>query len=116
MYFRTSPNKIESKLFADGVLLKGHFLTKRVTKDGEEYFKVTDKNMTVSAKSVKLRLDDLFPNNQELTDNTNRLIAENMDTLYPEFKPVVEETLTRLFVAFVEGVHGRFPIDVLYPK
>lgn len=88
---------------------------RKIVKNGKEHFQVADRNITVHVGSIKLRMDDLFRNNQELTDNTNRVIAENIDSLYPEFKPIVEQTLTQIFVSFVDSVNKKFPLDVLYP-
>lgn len=89
--------------------------TTKILKNGKEHFLIGGRDIKVDVGSIKLRLDDLFKNNQELTDNTNRVIAENIDSLYPEFKPIVEQTLTQIFVSFVDSVTKKFPLEELYP-
>lgn len=72
--------------------------------------------MDVQLDDIKFRLNNLIRNNEELNNVINNLLDEHAKEIYPDLKPVIEETLTHVFLSFLNGVHKKFSIDELYPK
>lgn len=99
-----------------GIVIKGKLRATREMIKGKEHFVFGSNQMEVNVKSIKLRLENLIRNQEELTRTLNNIIDENAMELYPDLKPVVGETLTHVFLAYMNGVHKKFSIEQLYPK
>lgn len=97
--------------------MKGNFTATRVTRNGKVYYKMGGgKDTSVDTETIKLRLDGLFKDNQELNDNLNKVIEENIDVLAVDVKPVIAETIKSIFIQFIDQVYDKFPVNVLYPS
>lgn len=102
--------------FVGGVLLTGNITAKPIEKNGKMHFKADGESAKVDVETIKFHLDDLFSGNPQLTDNLNKVIDENTNVLAADIIPVVSETLSTIFLKFINGVNDKFPLDVLYPK
>lgn len=96
--------------------MSGNITAKPVEKNGKTHFKADGQTTKVDVETIKFHLDDLFSGNPLLTENLNKVIDENANVLAEDVKPVIAETLSTLFLRYINGVNDRFPIDVLYPK
>lgn len=103
-------------LFLADVLITGKFKASTYTKKGKEYFKFKGDDVQVDIGGIYIVFENLFKNNPELTDNTNRILNENSDVLYDEIKPVISKGISDLITAVFNNVHERFSVDTLYPK
>ncbi|XP_065164018.1 uncharacterized protein [Atheta coriaria] len=70
----------------------------------------------LTIKKLSIQFNNLFGNQTELTDNTNKVINENIDSLYDEISPVIKETINSVATNIVNHVYDLFPLDVLFPK
>lgn len=77
---------------------------------------MTNVTNKVSIGKISVRFDDLFKNNQDLTENTNRLINENTDILFSEIQPIVQTTLGDVATNVLKNVNDRFSIEELFPN
>lgn len=73
-------------------------------------------NSSIQVQKPRIKLDGLFGGNAELNAATNKAINDNVDELFEELKPVVEETLSKimeniLLKSFIENI----PWADLYP-
>ncbi|XP_066140971.1 circadian clock-controlled protein daywake-like [Euwallacea fornicatus] len=59
---------------------------------------------------------DLFKNNPELTDQTNRILNSNMPELLSDLRPTLELTVGKTVTEFIGRVFARFSIEELFPK
>lgn len=63
-----------------------------------------------------LVFENIFKGNQELTDQTNKIISENIGGIMMEMKPVFDETVAQLVLSLLRGVFDRYSIDDLFPN
>lgn len=63
-----------------------------------------------------MHFDNLFHNNKELTETTNKLINDNYDEIIKEVKPLVEETILAITFTILQQVFHTFSVDELFIK
>lgn len=63
-----------------------------------------------------LVFENIFRGNKELTDQTNKIISENIEGIMMEIKPVFDETVAQLVLSLLKGVFDRYSIDDLFPN
>lgn len=63
-----------------------------------------------------LVFENIFRGNQELTDQTNKIISENIEGIMMEVKPVFDETVAQLVLGLLRGVFDRYSLDDLFPN
>lgn len=59
---------------------------------------------------------DIFKDNEELNQQTNRIINENIVDIIDELRPVVDKTVTEFTIGIVTRIFNRFSFDELFPK
>ncbi|GLV39169.1 uncharacterized protein CBL_06220 [Carabus blaptoides fortunei] len=62
------------------IRFKGHF----VRRHNKEYVEWTDRKLNLTIAKASMHFDDLFHNNKELTEATNKMINENYDEIIRE--------------------------------
>lgn len=62
-----------------------------------------------------LVFDNIFKDNTELTDQTNKIISENIVGIMAEIKPVFDDTVAQLVLGLLKGVFDRYSLDELFP-
>ncbi|XP_017780958.1 PREDICTED: circadian clock-controlled protein-like [Nicrophorus vespilloides] len=62
----------------------------RYERKGKTYMKKKDVNADLYIKDAWIQLDNLFENNKELTENTNRIINDNILDFFHEIHPTFE--------------------------
>lgn len=76
------------------------------------YFDVID--LDLSLDGAFLYLDNLFKHNAELSVHTNRIIADNMDSIISELKPVIKNSFEQVILGLLEKVMERYSLDELF--
>lgn len=88
---------------------------KKVVK-GKEYLIFDRIDLDLDISNGKLHFADLFRGNPELTDNTNRIINENIADILNDLKPVINKTIGDIILLLVKQVFERFSVDELFPN
>lgn len=68
----------------------------------------------VSTQIGRIRLNNLFRNNPELTDRINRLFADEQETYYEEMRPLVNQITSAVVSTLFKGVFDTFSLDELF--
>ncbi|XP_011309498.1 protein takeout [Fopius arisanus] len=95
-----------------------------VTIQGERYadrqtekthFRVVDFYCDFEVGHATIHLDNLFNGDETLADAMNLFLNDNWKTVAAEIKPVLEETVSKLFKNFSNKIYSKYPLDVLLP-
>ncbi|KAF7282503.1 hypothetical protein GWI33_002606 [Rhynchophorus ferrugineus] len=94
------------------------------TVNGERYFNQDKQHMKLSEIVIEdmnfgnpnFHFYELFRNNPELTEQTNRILNANMEELLNDLRPTVEQTIGKTVLEFIGRVFARFSIEELFPK
>lgn len=62
-----------------------------------------------------LVFENIFQGNKELTDQTNKIISENIEGIMMEVKPVFDDTVEEITLTILRNVFHRFSLDELFP-
>lgn len=104
------------KLFSDKpsgtATLQGH----RKNVNGKEYIVFDKINLDIKFNGGKMYFADLFRGNPELTENTNRIINDNIDDILSDLKPIINKTIGDIILHLVRQVFERFSVDELFPN
>lgn len=73
-------------------------------------------DLDVDLKNGRLYFADLFKGNPELTDNTNRIVNENIVDILSDLKPVINKTIGDIILLLIRQVFERFSVDELFPN
>lgn len=109
-------NVLIDELFLDNVTVTGVWNFVKEQKRGEEYFKVIGNQIDVDVEKLHIDFENLFKNNKELTDETNKLINDNSDILYNEVKPIVVQTLSGILDGVIKYVLNQYSAEELLPS
>ncbi|XP_017773213.1 PREDICTED: circadian clock-controlled protein-like [Nicrophorus vespilloides] len=85
-------------------------------KKDKKYWKLADSDVDCVIDKFVIDIENLFGDNKELGDTTNKAINDNIDTLYEELKPVIVDTLKTILNDAATNVYNLFPFDVLHPE
>ncbi|XP_017773237.1 PREDICTED: protein takeout-like [Nicrophorus vespilloides] len=86
-----------------------------IENNGKEYLKTEITELTVDIKTLNFNLSNLFKD-QALTDNTNKVINENIHDLYNELRPIIVDAIKAIVRNPVKNIMDGYPFDVLFPK
>lgn len=66
-------------------------------KNGKEYIQLKNAAKSViSYKNAGLTLTNVFPGNEQLTNEVNRVMNDNFDEITKDINPVLFETITKI--------------------
>lgn len=86
-----------------------------VVKKGRKFIKIGDREISLDIGKPHFKFDKIFGDNEELNEQTNRIINENSQDLIQELKPVVTEIIGQFVVHIVNAIFERFDYDTLFP-
>lgn len=90
---------------------------KRFIRKGKEYVNFDDIQLDLQfGPNNTLIFENIFRGNKELTDQTNRIISENIEGIMMEVKPVFDSTVAQVALNLLKGIFNRFSLDELFPK
>lgn len=89
----------------------------RFARRGKEYINFNAVKLDLHfGKPNALNFENIFRGNKELTDQTNRIISENIEGIMTEIKPVFDETVAQIALGILRGVFNRYSVDDLFPE
>ncbi|KAL1490585.1 hypothetical protein ABEB36_013254 [Hypothenemus hampei] len=89
----------------------------RYYQQDKQYLKLTEIVIDdIDFGKPNFKFADLFRNNPELTDQTNKILNENMPELLEELRPTLEQTIGNTVLEFISRVFTRFSLEELFPK
>ncbi|XP_030766697.1 uncharacterized protein LOC115890569 [Sitophilus oryzae] len=89
----------------------------RYVNQDKQYLKLTDIAIEgMDFGKPNFQFYNLFKNNPELTEQTNRILNDNMEELLNDLRPNVEQTIGKTVLEFIGRVFTRFSIEELFPK
>lgn len=86
----------------------------RIKKNGQEYIKFNDLDMDLDIGKPKFEFVDLFKNNKELTDRTNEVVNENIESIIEELHPVLNEIIKNIVLSLISGVFDKYSFNELF--
>lgn len=89
----------------------------RFGRRGKEYINFSKIKLDIQfGNPNSMVFDNIFRGNKELTDQTNRVISENIEGIMMEIKPVFDDTVAQLVLGLLRGVFNRYSLDDLFPN
>lgn len=81
---------------------------------GKEYLYFDTIDLDLTLDGVFLYLDNVIKNNPEISANTNKIIADNIDSILNELKPVIQKSFEEIILSLLQNVMERYSIDELF--
>lgn len=88
---------------------------KHYTKAGKDYVKLGTYKIDVDIGKPHLQFDNIFGDNKELNDQTNKVFNENVLELVEELKPLIIEVISQFVFGIENRVFDRYSFDELFP-
>lgn len=89
----------------------------RYYQQDKQYLKLTDTVIEqIDFGKPNFQFYNLFRNNPELTEQTNKILNANMQELLNDLRPTLEQTIGKTVMEFIGRVFTRFSIEELFPK
>lgn len=89
-------------------------VAKTKTVKGKEYLYFDNIDLDLTLDGGFLYLDNVIKNNPEISANTNKIIADNIDNIISELKPVIQKSFEEIIMGLLEKVMERYSIDELF--
>lgn len=83
---------------------------------GKEYLSLDKIDVDVIVTDGKLYFAEVFKGNPELTENTNKVVNENIRDILSDLQPVINKTIGEIVLMLVRQVFDRYSIDELFPS
>lgn len=94
------------------VYMQGH----EYQKDGKTYAHFDMLDLNINPGRPVFRIENLFKDNPELNDQTNKVINDNIDEFIQELRPVMKNALNDLVIGLINQLFERWSLDDLFPK
>lgn len=91
-------------------ILRGH----RKKAKGKEYVIFDQIDLELKIEGGHMYFSDIFKDNAELTNNTNKVINENLLVVMEELYPVIKSAIRQLILGLVSQLFEKFSIDELF--
>lgn len=65
---------------------------------------------------TQIQFDNIFGDNKELNDQTNKVFNENIRDLYKELKPLLIEVISQFVFGIESRIFDRYSFDELFPQ
>lgn len=89
----------------------------RYYQQDRQYLRLTDTQIDeIDFGQPQFQFAELFRNNPELTEQTNKILNANMAALIDDLRPTLERTIGNTVQQFIGRVFAKFSIDELFPK
>lgn len=86
----------------------------RQKRKGKEYVAFNRVEAEYTYDTPVVHFEKMFGDNEELNEQTNKMINENMDELMVDFKPLVDESVNSFVTGIVVKVFNSFSVDELF--
>ncbi|CAH1116025.1 unnamed protein product [Phaedon cochleariae] len=98
---------VYGKIFGTGVPFE---------KNGKTHYKIEDSKIDIDIGGAHLYFDRIFGDNEELNEQTNKVINENIKDLIGELKPVVIQVIRGFVLGICNRLFDRYTFDELFPN
>ncbi|KAL3282197.1 hypothetical protein HHI36_005391 [Cryptolaemus montrouzieri] len=88
---------------------------KKIEKKGQTYLEIEDIKVEANYGKPVFLFAELF-DNQEVTDQTNKIINENIEEIIKELEPVVNKVVIQIVQSLVSRVFSKYSFDELFPS
>lgn len=92
--------------------LHGH----RVTKNNKEYIDFNNNSVKIKVGDAQFYFSDLIKGNPEVSEQTNKVVNENIQAIIEELKPFIQETVGTVVFTVARRVFKNFSVDELFPS
>lgn len=72
-------------------------------------------NIDLDIGKPHLQFDNIFGDNKELNDQTNKVFNENIVELFEELKPLLIEVISQFVFGIESRVFDRYSFEELFP-
>ncbi|KAK9888496.1 hypothetical protein WA026_000747 [Henosepilachna vigintioctopunctata] len=87
---------------------------KKVERQGKSYIEINEVKVDANYGKPVLMFSELFEN-KEVTEQTNKVINDNIESLIEELKPVINQVVTEVVQNLSSRVFSKFSFDELFP-
>ncbi|XP_060517808.1 uncharacterized protein LOC132696791 [Cylas formicarius] len=84
-------------------------------KNNKNFVKWEREKIDITIEKSHLFFDKIFGDNEQLNDQTNRVINENIDTIIEELQPVIQGVVSDFVFGVVNRLFSRYSINDLFP-
>lgn len=85
-------------------------------KNGKTFFKLHRDSFDLEIGKSQFQFDDLFPGNEELNEQTNKVINDSGDILVEDFKPIISDIIYVFGNNIANKVFEKYSLDQLFPE
>ncbi|KAE8749262.1 Takeout-like [Frankliniella occidentalis] len=103
----------ECELNLENVTALVDLVCKDETKDGLRYASVDNFKFLLDTTLLKIRMDNLFNGNKELSANMNTFLNENWREIFLELRPAIQDAFGIAFREITNRIFSKVPIDKL---
>ncbi|XP_068902684.1 protein takeout-like [Tenebrio molitor] len=86
------------------------------TKKGKEYIDVKNAKLDLNLGKPVFKFENLFRENRELNEQTNKIVNENVVEIIDELRPIIDQTVTEFVFGVITRIFNRFSMDDLFIK
>jgi hypothetical protein len=86
------------------------------TKKGKEYIDVKNAKLDLNLGKPVFKFENLFRENRELNEQTNKIVNENVVEIIDELRPIIDQTVTEIVFGVITRIFNRFSMDDLFIK
>jgi hypothetical protein len=86
------------------------------TKKGKEYIGVENAKLDLNLGKPVFKFENLFRENRELNEQTNKIVNENVVEIIDELRPIIDQTVTEFVFGVITRIFNRFSMDDLFIK
>ncbi|XP_076270152.1 circadian clock-controlled protein daywake-like [Rhynchophorus ferrugineus] len=84
------------------------------TKNNKEYMKWEKETIDIKIEKMQLQFDRIFGDNEELNQQTNRVINENIDGIVGELQPVIEGVVADFVFGILNRIFSKYSVNELF--
>ncbi|XP_060517811.1 protein takeout-like isoform X2 [Cylas formicarius] len=88
----------------------------RLQKGNETFYNIKDFFVDFNIGKASLFFDNLFNGEPQLGEAMNLFLNDNWKSVSKEIKPVLEDTIAKIFKKFSNKIFHKYPIRVLFPE
>lgn len=84
--------------FTENLKLKISLSGPKYLKNGQEYIRIDNSNVVAKITQIKLNFENLFPNDQVLSNLGNSLVNQNIDLFVRDIEPALQRSLCEYYL------------------
>ncbi|KAJ8985216.1 hypothetical protein NQ317_018245, partial [Molorchus minor] len=93
-----------------------HMTCERYTKDGETYLRLKTYTIQLTSEDVSFYFSDVFPQNEHIAVEVNKVLKENSVAVFNDLKPGFEKAFSSIFKEITNSVFSKIPMKYIFPE